>query len=93
MFQRFFVGNVDPAEGNLTFAEKSGLAEMFHSLGISLEESQHFAAPFELSEAKTLGDFILLNHVNPVKKITLHFSWGVALLMKVFYNGAVCFTD
>jgi hypothetical protein len=57
---RLFGVNVDSAEGDLAIAEKSFLAEAFHPLGVSLEESQHFTAPFELTGVQTLGDYLLI---------------------------------
>jgi len=58
--QRLFGINVNPAEGDLAIAEKSFLAETFHPLGISLEESQHFTAPFELTGVQTLSDYLFI---------------------------------
>ncbi len=57
---RLFGVNVDPAEGDLALAEKSFLVETLHPLGMSLEESQHFAAPFELTGVQTLSDYLFI---------------------------------
>ena len=58
--QRLFGVNVNSAEGDIAIAEKGFLAETLHPLGISLEDSQHFAAPFELSGMQTLSDYLFL---------------------------------
>ncbi len=57
---RLFAVNVDSAEGDLAISEKSFLSEKFQPLGMPLEESRHFSAPFELTGAQTLGDYFLV---------------------------------